>query len=119
MTESVDPRSHLPLHPLEFRILLVLLDGPAHGYRVVKEIESREGAWATIYPANLYRRIRRLLDDGLLAETRAPEGEEGSADRRTYFEPTPLGVEVARAEAARLRALVADAADRDLLESAP
>lgn len=114
-----DPLSFLPLHPLELRILLVLLDGPGHGYRIVKEIEARDGAWTRIYPANLYRRIRRLLDDGLLSEVDRPQGDEESDGRRTYFEVTALGRDVARAEAARLRELVADAAARDLLEPAP
>jgi hypothetical protein len=49
----------LPLHPLELRILLVLLDGPAHGYRIVKEIEGREktpcgpepGKWESGWPS--------------------------------------------------------------------
>jgi DNA-binding MarR family transcriptional regulator len=36
--------SYLPLHPLEFRILLALADGPSHGYRIVKAIEERIGA---------------------------------------------------------------------------
>ncbi len=119
MPDRPDPAGFLPLHPLEFRILLVLRGGPSHGYRIVKEIEAREASWATIYPANLYRRIRRLLDDGLLVETDPPEGEGEADERRTYLELTSLGTEVARAEAARLRALVADDAVRDLLESAP
>lgn len=114
-----DPQSFLPLHPLELRILLVLLERTGHGYRIVKEIEARDGEWARIYPANLYRRIRRLVDDGLLVEADPPEDDAGADARRTYFRVTPLGREVARAEAARLRELVADAAATDLLESAP
>lgn len=51
-----------PLHPLEFRILFVLLDGPARGYRIVKAIEAREAGHTRIYPANIYRRIRDLLE---------------------------------------------------------
>jgi len=118
VSDRADPQSFLPLHPLEFRILLVLLDGPSHGYRIVKEIEAREADAGTIYPANLYRRVRRLLDDGLLAETEPPEEEAGADARRTYHRVTRLGRAVARAEAARLQELVLDARERDLLESA-
>lgn len=103
-----DPITFLPLHPLEFRILLVLMDGPSHGYRIVKEVEARERELAGIYPANLYRRIRDLLSKGLLEEVDAPEGVE-TDPRRRYFSPTPLGVGVVKAEARRLENLVGEA----------
>jgi DNA-binding PadR family transcriptional regulator len=107
-----EPTSFLPLHPLEFRILLVLLDGPSHGYQIVKEIEAREGG-ARIWPANLYRRIRDLLGKGLIEETSAPEGAEDT--RRTCVKVSGLGRQVARLEAQRLAELVADARARRLL----
>lgn len=104
-----DPTSFLPLHPLELRILLVLMEGPAHGYRIVKAIEAREGDRLTLYPANLYRRIRDLLGKGLLQESDPPDDEEDVDRRRTYFRPTALGRAVADAERRRLEELVADA----------
>ena len=107
-----DPGDFLPLHPLEFRILLALLDGPAHGYQVVKQIEAAEWVGPRIFPANLYRRIRDLLERSLLAEVPAPPGEGDS--RRRYLEVTALGRRVARAEAARLEALLAEARSRGL-----
>jgi DNA-binding PadR family transcriptional regulator len=108
-----DPGSFLPLHPLEFRILLVLLEGVSHGYAMVQAIEARDPD-AAIYPANLYRRIRDLLAQGLLREADAPRGEDPEA-RRRYVAVTPLGRRVARAEAERLQALVVDAREADLL----
>ncbi len=105
---TFDAQRFLPLHPLEFRILLVLLDGPAHGYRIVKEIEIREKEIAGIYPGNLYRRIRDLLRKGLLEEVGAPSGAEADP-RRRYFAPTALGQAVARAEGKRLENLVREA----------
>ena len=105
---QTDPIAFLPLHPLEFRVLLVLQDGPAHGYRIVKEIEARETEIPSIYPGNLYRRIRDLLAKGLLEEVPAPPGVEADA-RRKYFGPTPLGAAVAKAEGRRLEALVREA----------
>ena len=106
--QTSDLNRFLPLHPLEFRILLVLLDGPAHGYRIVKEIETREKEIGSIYPGNLYRRIRDLLAKGLLEEVSPPRGVE-SDPRRKYFGPTGLGEAVARAEGHRLRTLVREA----------
>ncbi len=98
----------LPLHTLELRILLVLLDGPSHGYRIVKEIEERERTVGVIYPGNLYRRIRDLLAKGLIEDDDPPKG--GDTDpRRRYFRVTALGEEVVRAEARRLEGLVGEA----------
>jgi DNA-binding PadR family transcriptional regulator len=108
-----DPEAFLPLHPLEFRILLVLLGGASHGYRIVKEIEEREGG-GRIWPANLYRRIRDLLAKGLIEETTVPRGEVADG-RRSYVRVSALGRRVAQAEARRLAELVADARAHRLL----
>jgi len=108
--------SFLPLHPIELRILMALLEGRSHGYAIVQEIESREKDLGTIYPANLYRRMRDLLARGFLEDCEAPPG--GADDpRRRYFRITPRGREVAAAEARRLRGLLAEARERGLLEA--
>jgi DNA-binding PadR family transcriptional regulator len=112
--KTTDPGTLLPLHPLEFRILLVLLEGASHGYRIVKAIEARDEGVSRIYPANLYRRIRDLQQKGLIEETVAPRGAE-SDSRRTYVRVTPLGRRVARLEAERLEALVIEAKAHRLL----
>lgn len=103
---------HLPLHPLQLRILMALLDGPSYGTRIVEEIEASERGRAKLYPANLYRRIRDLLGDGLIEDAPAPPGSD---PRRSYVRITKLGRAVARAEARRLRDLVSDAARHRLL----
>lgn len=105
----------LPLHPLEFRILMALSEGPSYGTRIVQEIEAREGERMTLYPANLYRRIRDLAGRGLLEECRAPDGAD---PRRTYVRLTRLGRSVAAAEARRLDELLRDARAHDLLPEA-
>jgi DNA-binding PadR family transcriptional regulator len=110
---TLDPGSFLPLHPLEFRILLVLLEGASHGYAIVQAVEARDPD-AAVYPANLYRRIRDLLARGFLREADTPRGEDPEG-RRRYLAVTPLGRRVARAEAERLHALVLDARAADLL----
>ena len=104
---------HLPLHPLEFRILMVLLDGPSHGYRIVRAIEE-SGAAGRIWPANLYRRIRDLLSRGWIEEVAAPPGEEDP--RRTHVGLSGLGQCVAEAEARRLASAVEAARSKRLLE---
>lgn len=108
---------HLPLHPLELRILLVLAEGPAHGYRIVKAVEARAGDGRRLFPANLYRRIRTLTERGLVADADGAVASEDGRSRRTLA-LTPLGRAVARAEAGRLAELVDDARRVDLLEPA-
>lgn len=106
-----DPAAHLPLHPVEFRVLLALFDGATFGTRLVDRIEAAEPQ-LTLYPANLYRRIRDLLDRGLIEEAPAPPEAD---PRRRYVRVTRLGRAVARAEARRLQALVVEAARHRLL----
>lgn len=107
---------YLPLHPLEFRILMTLLDGPSYGTRIVQAVESSEGHVGALYPANLYRRIRDLMRQGLLQDAPSPEGAD---PRRSYVRLTSTGRAVAHAEAQRLRDLVADARRHRLLPEGP
>jgi DNA-binding PadR family transcriptional regulator len=116
MTRRSEPEAFLPLHPLEFRILMALLDGPSHGYDIVKTIEAGERHGA-IYPANLYRRIRDLLRRDLVVEVATPRGADPEG-RRRYVAITALGRRVARSEAVRLRDLLRDARAKRLLGSA-
>ena len=47
------PEQHLPLHPLEFQVLLSLAEGVTHAYDVVQRIEARQPEWNQILPTNL------------------------------------------------------------------
>lgn len=113
-TTTASADEMLPLHPHDFRILMALVDGPSYGTEIVRGIEAAE-AGAKLYPANLFRRIRDLLQRGLLEQSSPPEGAD---PRRTYVRLTHLGQQVARAEARRLRGLVNEAAALDLLRGA-
>ena len=108
MSSAQHPEDFLPLHPFELRILLVLAEGPAHGYPIIKAIEERDGSWKRVLPGNLYRRLRDMHARGLVEEVDAPEGARDDERRRTYA-LTELGRRIALAEARRLAALVADA----------
>ena len=102
---------HLPLHAEAFRILVVLRTGELHGYALVKELERDPGRPGRVLPANLYRRIRTLLGQGLIAESASRPDPELDDERRRYFAITELGEAVARAEARRLQELLAGAGD--------
>lgn len=112
---TTDPSSFLPLHPLEFRILLVLRQGTSWGSRIVEEIESREGGRRKLYPANLYRRVRDLAARGLIDEAPTPPDAD---PRRGYWALTSLGRAVTELEAERLRGLVEEAAALGLFSDA-
>jgi len=109
----MDVHRYLPLHPEAFRILLVLRGAELHGYAIVKELERDPGRPGRVLPANLYRRIRTLAEQGLIAETEHTPEAGNEDERRRYFRLTREGEAVARAEALRLEELLAGA--RDLL----
>ena len=111
---SKDPASFLPLHPLAFRILMAVVKGPSFGTAIVQPIEAAEGD-LSLYPANLYRRIRDLLGQELLEDCAGPEGAD---PRRGYVRLTDMGRLVAHAEARRLHDLTLAAQALDLLSDA-
>jgi DNA-binding PadR family transcriptional regulator len=102
-----DPEDFLPLHPLEFQILLALAEGSAHAYAVVCAIERQQPEGKPILPTNMYRRIWRLVSAGLVGEV--PGDDADTARPRKHLAITPLGRRVAVTEAARLRSLLLQA----------
>ena len=111
------PESHLPLHPLELEVLLVLKKGVSHTYAVVQDIEDRQPDWSRIQPTNMYRRVWRLEEAGLVKAVEAPPEETDR--RRNYFAITPLGEAVAAAEAERLRRLLGRALEAGVVLENP
>jgi DNA-binding PadR family transcriptional regulator len=89
----------LPLKPDVFEILLALKGTPRHGYGILKVLDARQ----IRLPASLlYRKLRRLMDDGWVAES-APKPDDVVNDpRRRYYSLTPAGEAILRAEAARI-----------------
>ncbi len=105
-SSSGTPQDFLPLHPIHFRILLALRGEPLHGYRLVKEIEARDGQ--RVQPANLYRRIRGLRDDGLVEEVSPPHDSSDHRERK-FFDLTALGRATLAAEVSRMQGLLEEA----------
>jgi DNA-binding PadR family transcriptional regulator len=105
----------LPLKPFVLDVLLELADGKRHGWSLIRHLQRRDGA-TRILPANFYRTLRALRDDGLIEEA-AGDADEDPAERRQYFGLTPFGTKVARAEVKRLEALVVDPRARRLLKA--
>src|SRR6266581_4967169 len=98
--------SLLPLPAATFHILLALADEDRHGYAILQDVEARTGGELKLSAGTLYRSIQRMLEQGLLVETRERPAPEHDDERRRYYRITPFGAEVARAEARRLTQLV-------------
>ena len=103
-----DPIAYLPLSPAVFHVMVSLGDGDRHGYAIIKDVAERTAGAQHLGAGTLYAILKRLLDDGLIAETR---GADSDADdqRRRYYRLTPLGRRVARAEVERLEQAIASA----------
>ena len=109
----LDPRDYLPLKPVDLELLLALAGEDRHGYGLTQAIAEHTAGLIVLDPGNLYRVVKRLLADGLVAESgRADEDTPG--ERRKYYRLTPLGGRVLAAELDRLRLLVNARGTRDL-----
>jgi len=113
VSEDLD-RAHevaalLPLKPQDYHILFVLLDGERHGYGMVKEIDRQTGGQIRLEAGNLYRSVRRLIKQGLIAESDRRPAAESDDERRRYYGISEFGRQVVTAETDRMRALVAAA----------
>jgi DNA-binding PadR family transcriptional regulator len=104
----------LPLRPFVLDVLLELAEGKRHGWSLIRHIQQRSGG-ERILPANFYRTLRALRDEGLIAEA-AGDATADPGERRQYFSLTSLGAKVARAEVKRLESLVLDPRARKLLK---
>ena len=96
----------LPLPPATFHILLALADDDRHGYAIIQEVSVRTGGELRLSAGTLYRSIQRMLEQGLIVETRDRPAPELDDERRRYYRIAPFGTAVARAEARRLTQLV-------------
>jgi DNA-binding PadR family transcriptional regulator len=102
---TTDPSSLLPLPNAAFHILLAVADEDRHGYAIIQDVAARTGGELKIQAGTLYRSIQRMLEQGLVAETRARPSEDDD-ERRRYYRITPFGRTVAQAEARRLAQMV-------------
>ena len=108
------PDDLLPLPPATFHILVALTDEDRHGYAIIQDVEERTRGELRLSAGTLYRSIQRMLEQGLIAETRTRPAPELDDERRRYYTITAFGTAVARAEMRRLTQLVKLARARGL-----
>jgi DNA-binding PadR family transcriptional regulator len=106
----------LPLSPVSFDILLALVEGEQHGYRILLDVNQRS-AGTPLRAGTLYRALARLLEQELIEELTERPAEDD--ERRRYYRLTQRGMAVAQAEAARLATQLSTARARRLVEDLP
>ena len=115
MAEQRNVEPMLPLTPGAFHMLLALTAGDIHGYGILKEVTRLTNGAVSLSTGTLYAILRRLTSEGLVVEIEGRPAPELDDERRRYYHLTEFGRRVARAEAERLREMLALAWDRNLL----
>jgi DNA-binding PadR family transcriptional regulator len=110
---DADLQRFLPLSAATFHVLVALAGEELHGYAILKEVAERTGGEVELATGTLYGIVKRLLEEGWIAESRR-RSPLADPRRRTY-RLTDLGRRVVTAEAERLEGLVAMARSRNLL----
>ncbi len=112
-----DITTFIPLPPRDYLVLFALTGGERHGYGLVKDVESLTNGLVQLDPSNLYRSIKRLIDDGLVAEYKRKKVPGAGDERRRFYTITPFGRRVVSAEAERFADLADAARARRLIPS--
>lgn len=109
-----DSPDYLPLKADVFLILIALSEEESYGYAMIEQVRALSNGRVHLQAGALYRRLRWLLDQGLIEEL--DERPVGSTDeRRRYYALTAAGRAVASAEAKRMSDLARVAAARRLI----
>ena len=105
--EDID--SFLPLPTAVFHVLVALADRDRHGYSIMQDVAARTDGKVRLSAGTLYSAVRRMLEQGLIDELRESPDPASADERRRYYTLTPLGREVALAEARRVTDLLGQA----------
>lgn len=115
---SFNPENHIPLSTPVFHILVSLAGQERHGYSIMQDVASRTDGRIRLSPGTLYGSVKRLLEEGLIAELGERPDPENDDERRRYYRLTARGHAVASAEALRLERLLGQARASGLMPGA-
>lgn len=113
------PTGRLPLRPTAFAVLAALSAAPRAGFDILERANESLPGRPILGPGTLYRLLRELRQEGLIARVDPPAGERGEDERRQYHALTAAGRALLEAEAARLRRTLAGAGLLDLRPDRP
>ena len=100
--------------PVEFHILLALVDTDRHGYAIMQQVAADSGDAIRLGPGTLYGALARLLEYGFIREVESGVDPALDDSRRRYYRLTAAGRTAAASEAGRLAAVVKVARARQL-----
>ena len=100
--------------PVEFHILLALVDSDRHGYGIMQQVAGDSGNSIQLGPGTLYGALARLLEYGFIREVESGVDPALDDSRRRYYRLTAAGRAAAGAEARRLAGVVKLARSRQL-----
>ena len=103
--------------PVEFYILLAVVDEDRHGYAIMRQVEADSRGTVRIGPGTMYTAIRRLLEYGYLREVESRVDPSLDDARRKYYRVTAAGRAAMTAEAERLAGLVKLARMKHILDA--
>lgn len=103
MPLSEDLLAWTPLTPAVFFVLMVLTEGPSHGYAIMKRSAELSEGRVRMGPGALYTTIQRLAEAALIKEAAARVGED---PRRRLYALTPMGKSLFAYEVDRLESVV-------------
>jgi len=78
---------------LQPNLLLILSEGPQHGYSLMDELARRKLLGGDVDVGNLYRSLRRMEMEGLVESAWS---ERGDGPNRRVYRITPRGTELLR-----------------------
>jgi hypothetical protein len=78
----MQPDSLLPLPSATFHILMAVADEDRHGYGIIQDVSASTNGELKLSAGTLYRSIQRMLEQGLLIETRDRPAPEDDDERR-------------------------------------
>ena len=88
------------MHTPTYFTLAALLDGPLHGYAIIKRAETLSEGWVHMTAGTLYGALERLSREGLVVEDRQ---EIVGGRARRYYRLTESGHAALDAEATRMQ----------------
>lgn len=83
-------KTHAPLKPAVFHLLLALARQDLHGYGLMQAVSAQSGGRITLRTGALYRHLGMLIDQGLVAEAE-PRRQPEDARRGTDYRLTARG----------------------------
>jgi len=106
-----------PIPPHWFQILLALANRDLHGLGIMNDVLAQTSGQMRLWPAMLYRNLRRLERAGLVEEVDTPRTAETGGGRPRFYRITTAGRRACRDEAARLAGFVRLARQKRLLKA--